>query len=485
MAYGQPRYKGAGTGAVGTTALSVAIPTTVRVKSNLMVLCVAVKATTGTPTVNTPTNWSPVDSGIGQQSAGVGAQGTADRGPVIAAVFYKISDGTETGNVSVTFSSAVTSTQGIIVVYEKPYDMDWYTTGFFCGVGTDTTASSTAWSATASSSITLYPDWHVLAISAGNSDAYSFTSQSLTQTGLTISNGGEVYDIGTTNGLDQRLVVSRHSVTSGTSSSPNMVYTMTASGSTAYATTGVTLMLVIRTSKLSGILKRYNGSTWVRAEARRYDGSAWQTIDNNKTTTGKVLKLYTGSAFGTVSTLNLKGSISSYSFSSGGGSIAPSITNGHECVVSSSDTSWLTVSVNYSTYENFSCTISATINEAEEAARSGYINLIVDGVTVRQISITQAEGDPVSFSMSESQLLWDDTGTSCFASFNVTSNTPWYISNYDLWISPDTTSGSAGVTPIGFSVGSGTNTGSMTFKRLSDDSILDVIDCAQYSGACV
>src|ERR1041385_2007993 len=85
--------------ATGTTSLSVAYPTGI-VAGDLLVLPISSKYPTNGPV--TPTGWTLLPDA--QASGGHGSSGT-NTGNVYMTVFFKVADGTESGNLSVSIPS--------------------------------------------------------------------------------------------------------------------------------------------------------------------------------------------------------------------------------------------------------------------------------------------------------------------------------------------------------------------------------------------
>lgn len=106
-----PTGTGAGT---GTTTLTVPYPTVAA--GDLLVCGVTVKPETATVTV--PTGWTAVPNG---EAAGGGGTTGLDTGPTRGTTFWKIADGTESGNLTVTLGSSPNACMGYMAVLRPAY----------------------------------------------------------------------------------------------------------------------------------------------------------------------------------------------------------------------------------------------------------------------------------------------------------------------------------------------------------------------------
>lgn len=108
---------GAGsTMAQGTTSVAVAYPTLAA--GDMLILVMGVKYSTSTPT--TPSGWTALGSYSGGSGTGV------DVGSVKICAFYKIADGTETGNLTVSVPSG-SSCDGFMCSFRKDAGDTWDT----------------------------------------------------------------------------------------------------------------------------------------------------------------------------------------------------------------------------------------------------------------------------------------------------------------------------------------------------------------------
>lgn len=217
----------------GTTSLSIPYPVGIE-SGDLIILFVTNKYPANGP--STPSGFTaPANN---QYTGGAGAAG-GDSGEVYITAFTRIADGTETGNLAVTITSANCSI-GAMALFRKASDMDW---DIACAGGSDNSVG-TAWSVTAGADPGIQAGDYIATESSINTDSYSFSSVALTATGVTF--GSPLFDQDTTNsGDDCGTTSSLHSVDSGTSSAAP-VYTMTADGSDANSPAGATILVRMR-----------------------------------------------------------------------------------------------------------------------------------------------------------------------------------------------------------------------------------------------
>lgn len=227
-------FRLSGTFASGATSIAVPFPAT-PVSGELFVLTVANKYPANSP--STPAGWTLA----GQGSGGQGVPGPSS-GTCLSSVYYKISDGTESGNLTVTITSGNT---GIARMFA--YSKTGGTWDVAVSNGADNTAG-TDWSATAAADPGAIAGDFYLACSAinGANGSSIWSTQAITQSGITVwGTVAERQDSGTGTGDDVSLVVSEHPVTTGTSSAAP-VFTMTASTSGADWPAGNTVFLRLR-----------------------------------------------------------------------------------------------------------------------------------------------------------------------------------------------------------------------------------------------
>lgn len=228
-------FVAAGAAASGTTAPAPAYPAGLT-SGDLLVLVVANKYPNNGP--STPTDWTLASNAQG--SGGSGAAG-ADSGNVYCTVFYKESDGTETGTLTLTITSANSSIARMFAFSKS--DCDW---NIAAANGADTSAG-TDWSVTAGGDPGVTTADMVLAASAINfaNGSSIWSSEAIAQTGVTFGAMTERQDSGTGTADNVHLVVSEHPVDSGTGSAAP-VFTMTASTSGANGPAGATVFFRMR-----------------------------------------------------------------------------------------------------------------------------------------------------------------------------------------------------------------------------------------------
>ncbi len=218
----------------GTTFISVPYPTEIS-EGDLLVLAIANKHPPSIP--STPDGWTALENH--QASGGAGSSG-ADSGNVTATIFVREATGFESGNVSVSISSG-NSSIGRISRYSGVSGKIW---DLAATSGSDDSAG-TSWSVTGASNPGITSGDMIIVASAINTDARSYSAQSISATGATFSNHTERYESGTTQGNDSELVLSDHTVTGGTATTaPD--FTMTANGSTTSNPAGASVILRAR-----------------------------------------------------------------------------------------------------------------------------------------------------------------------------------------------------------------------------------------------
>jgi hypothetical protein len=452
MAYGSAIYKSKSATVAGTSSLSVSYPSGI-VAGDLIVLCTVWKPSVGDPTMNTPSGFNLQDAGYTQFSAGAGNPGDVDGGPAYCSIFYRIADGTESGSVSLGWSGAITSCQSTMLLYSKPLDCEW---GSMLGLaGYDVSANNTSWiTINYDGGQYLKPNETIVSVVGINTDAYTYSSRTFSQTGLSITSTDRESGVGTSNGTDQYIIVRDHKVTSGTSSTTAWSLTMTSSGYTTAAPTGPVLLMVIRVVPLKP-LKRWAGSVWRRSPLRSWNGSNWQYSAANYS---RPLKRWDGSAWRQVSSLFLYPDPSTYNITADAQVVYPTIFNGHETDISISD-GWISLiySTDIKVHKNeFALGLNILGNGG--SARTGYVYFSVDGVTYKTLTINQEEAvGPTTLYWDYGMLDFDYNGNECLQNFNYlfTDAQDWVISYEDTGYGTDW----AGVYPLS---GSGNNAISIT-----------------------
>lgn len=330
-------YGASGAIATGTTSLSVPYPTGIAA-GNLLVLSVGNKYPTNGPA--TPAGWTLVAQGTG----GSGGSGV-DSGNVYATVFVKEAVGTESGNLALTLTSADTA-MAQMYRYTKTAGASW---NYAATTGADTSAG-TSWSVTGAANPGIVAGDIVIATSAMNGNRVSNWGESISATGVTFAAATERMDSNSGTGQDMGMVVSEHSVSSGTATAAP-VYSMTGSSGSANANspTGASVMLRIREMAAPTASKSFASKTIAPG------GTSVLTI----TITNPNNAAITGLAFtDTYPSTNLKNAVAATA-SQCGGTVTGAL-NGSSLSLSGG-----------SVAANSSCTVSVTVTSSVESA---YVN---------------------------------------------------------------------------------------------------------------
>jgi len=229
-------YGSRGNAASGTTSLSVPYPGSIAA-GDLLILIVGNKYPTNGPA--TPANWTFVANGQG--AGGLGSAGT-DSGQVYNTIFVKEALGTESGNLSVTVTSANTS-MARMFRYTKTAGTIW---DYAATNGSDNSAG-TAWSVTGAANPGITSGDLLIIGSSLNGNRVSNWTESISAAGATFGAVTERNDSTSNTGDDMGLIVSEHPVTAGTASAAP-VFTMAGASGSANATspTGASAILRIR-----------------------------------------------------------------------------------------------------------------------------------------------------------------------------------------------------------------------------------------------
>lgn len=217
----------------GTTSCSCTYPTGLAA-GDLLILHVTNKYPANGP--SDPAGWSkigPVDTS--------GGSAAADTGNSRNTVYWKRSDGTESGTISLTMTSCNTS---YAVCYAYRSGSGILMSGGSTS-GTDTTGNQAAWSITGSADPGLRQGDRVVVLNTVNGDASTFASHELSATGATFGTLTEQHDAGTSQGQDCGSFVVDAYVTGGPSTAAP-VFTSTATGYKTGHPTGSAVILVLR-----------------------------------------------------------------------------------------------------------------------------------------------------------------------------------------------------------------------------------------------
>lgn len=220
-----------GASATGTTSMDVPYPASISA-GELLACAIVTKYHPNGPA--TPAGWELSANGGG----GAGASGV-DSGTVDGRWIYKIADGTETGNLTITNASA-NAMIGRMVRLTKAASKNW---GVASGIGSQNSAT-TSWSVATTLTDILLGDF-VFAMAGVNGNTTSYSAEAITGTGLTLSSETERTDQASAQGDDLHLVTSNH-IVSGSMTSGAATFSMTAAGSTGNTPAGVVVLLRLR-----------------------------------------------------------------------------------------------------------------------------------------------------------------------------------------------------------------------------------------------
>lgn len=228
-------YISTGSPQAGTSNPTIFYPSSPQAGDLLLITVVSRASGTDVPT---PTGFTAVAATTG----GAGSEGVADSGTVRIETFWKESDGTESGFVTVTAGTA--SYIGRMRLYRKTSG----TWSVASTTGTDASAG-TAWSATGSSWTVADGDMIVCSSGInGNGNASAPTSPTLTMSGLTgspVSMGNADYGT-TSNDFDSSLHTVDALVAGAATAAPT--FAATYASSSASSPTGPTVFIRLRAS---------------------------------------------------------------------------------------------------------------------------------------------------------------------------------------------------------------------------------------------
>lgn len=238
-------YQNSGAAATGTSSLSIPYPSSISA-GNLLICSIASKGGSSPTTPPTkPSGWEL----ICRRNGGLGAAGV-DSGTVWQTVFAKIADGTESGNLSVTTSGDATNGSAVGHIERWTYDTSKQVV-VAAATGTDTTGSSTAFSAAGSNAIDFAGTDILVGFFATNTDGTTaFTGQQFSATGGSGStlSGGSITNLGTfvaSDGYDIGMGVF-YATTTGWSGSRTVTLAATGTNSGTNNQTGAAVILRMR-----------------------------------------------------------------------------------------------------------------------------------------------------------------------------------------------------------------------------------------------
>jgi len=210
--------------ASGGTTVAPAYPTPLAA-GDLLVLIIGMKPSTANGgTVTTPTGWTPIASLTG--AGGYGTTLAADTGNTNLFTYYHVSDGTETGTLTVTIGTNNISWAQIYRISKTL--AAWDVAG---ATGSDTTGDATVSIAFGSNPGVTAGDFILgaMCIPTDVTTPAQFSAEAFTQTGVTFGAATEISEPDSTTGNQIGGFVVRAAVTAGTGSA-NPTMTATAAG---------------------------------------------------------------------------------------------------------------------------------------------------------------------------------------------------------------------------------------------------------------
>lgn len=226
--------RGAGRQVAGTTSVAPAYPE--HDYGDLLLLFVGSRASAdNTPT--TPAGWTS----LGSYNGGVGTFG-ADAGNARSTVFYREATARLTGTVTVSITSGNTAIGQIVSIHRDDAE-SWVLDS---DGGTDSTAG-TSWSTTGSGiDLDSANGGDILLVGNSiNTDAYTYSSYSLSASGITFGDVTETSEFTTTGGNDMGLTVGNGRISSGSASNVAPTFTMTSSGSATNSPAGASIFVKV------------------------------------------------------------------------------------------------------------------------------------------------------------------------------------------------------------------------------------------------
>jgi hypothetical protein len=229
-------FVSSGAAATGITSLSIAYPSTPAAGD--LILCFVASKDPSTEATQ-PTGFLFLCKRTGVAGGAV----AANAGPTTIFVFYKISDGTETGSVSTTITGADQSI-GRMLLYSKSsgaaWDFSLYTSG-------EDSTSGTGVAVVGGAGIDLGTNDLIVAAFSGTRGNTTNSAQSFSATSATFAAASERIDSSNSSSPGVMLLVSDASVTTGSNNAP------TASFTTASGTLGPAVIFRLRETTLAAL----------------------------------------------------------------------------------------------------------------------------------------------------------------------------------------------------------------------------------------
>lgn len=144
---------------------------------------------------------------------GAGANGV-DSGPIRITIWYKIADGTESGQTLSISAPFATGNNGLCrpIVYAKDAALSWQ---LAFAIGKDDNGGNSTYSAQSESVLNLTPGDILINATAHNESSSSVAANATTASGITFGTVTEVFDSNSSGGYHTGLVVTQSPVTSG------------------------------------------------------------------------------------------------------------------------------------------------------------------------------------------------------------------------------------------------------------------------------
>jgi hypothetical protein len=215
------------------------------------------------------------------------ASNGSNAGPVRQTLFFKESDGTESGTKTITVPGG-NSVQAAIYSFSKDSRLHWNIAVY---QGHHNTFSTSNFSVTSYENVDSEPGDVFLVLAGVNANLYLWSAQTLTHTGATLTTTAqELTEVGTESGNNLEQIASLFTVASGTGSG-KLTFTMTSSGNSATNPIGVVQFVRLRQSSTAQTWEPSGLRVWRAADIVQttYSGdgsSIWDGMRTSITQTG-------------------------------------------------------------------------------------------------------------------------------------------------------------------------------------------------------
>lgn len=221
---------------LGTTSVTIPYPPTITAGDIILLFVAGKYDTTTTPTISGFTF-------IGEGTGGAGSAGI-DSGTCKVMAYYRIADGSETGNVVVTLTGG-SSWSGQMANWSLGAGEVWETPVFT--IGAKNSGGSTSLQMPGADNLNAVAGDHIFVAGVSNSDLYTLSSMSLSVPGCSTSTTLTALHWGNSSGQDTTVFRHARSMTGGPETSAP-VWNSTASGSTTNSPAGVAIFVRLRAS---------------------------------------------------------------------------------------------------------------------------------------------------------------------------------------------------------------------------------------------